>query len=370
MNETAQTLNLIYDQYGEDFFRNKHELQKTIKELLKNHDISLLMLAINQNVATSVMDLVQHASDTDEIKSIVQTLITKYMWQEEVAIEAVNYFLQAKFGTKYVPAIAEDIQIRKVQNITLQYDKKQFLVINKVLIRYKGANSNVVIPNGIIAIGERAFRLCSTLESVFIPSSVTQIQAEAFSNCVNLTSVTMPDSVTEIGSSAFIDCPNLLSIKIPSNVQNIYERTFYNCVKLSNVELPKNLLDIGQSAFENCTALEKIVFPEGLKFIAQSAFANCIKLDVLEMPIGIISIDHYAFADCNNLSQVEMLDGLVSVGKAIFLNCNDLEYIVIPATLEQINHQYSPISRNTNKIQVIMPTDNLWNYFVSNSLFE
>lgn len=365
MNETAQILNLIYDQHGEDFFRNKTKLQKKIKDLLKNHDISLLMLAINQNVATSVMDLVQHTSDTAEIKSIVQTLVKKYMWQEEMAVDAVNYFLQAKFGTKYVPAIAEDIQIKKVKNITPHYDKNQFLVINKVLIRYKGANVNVVVPNGIVAIGERAFRGCLMLESVVIPNSVTQIQTEAFSNCVNLTSVTIPDSVISIGEEAFSNCTNLVSIKLPSNVQNIYGKTFINCIKLSTIELPENLLDIGPSAFENCMELTKIVFPQGLKFIAQSSFANCIKLEHLEMPTGIIGIDHYAFAGCINLSQVEILDGLVSVGKAIFLDCKNLEYIVIPATLEQINHSCRPISRNTNKIQVLMPTDNLWNYFVS-----
>lgn len=39
---------------------------------------------------------------------------------------------------------------------------------------------NVIIPNNITTIGDRAFRACTNLESVTMPQSVTAIGEEAF----------------------------------------------------------------------------------------------------------------------------------------------------------------------------------------------
>ena len=41
---------------------------------------------------------------------------------------------------------------------------------------------------------------------VVIPDTVTEIGEKAFKGCENLTAVTIPDSVTEIGNWAFYEC--------------------------------------------------------------------------------------------------------------------------------------------------------------------
>lgn len=87
-------------------------------------------------------------------------------------------------------------------------------VINSdgVLVKYQGYDGDVVIPNGVTAIGEKAFYLNLRLTSVTIPDSVASIGESAFGRCSSLTRVTIPNSVTEIGMSAFSGCTALTSV--------------------------------------------------------------------------------------------------------------------------------------------------------------
>ena len=82
-----------------------------------------------------------------------------------------------------------------------------FEIINGILVKYKGAGGDVVIPSNVTVIGEVAFSGCSSLTSVSIPDSVTSIGDWAFSSCSSLTSVSIPDSVTALGPGRFPAAP-------------------------------------------------------------------------------------------------------------------------------------------------------------------
>ena len=64
-----------------------------------------------------------------------------------------------------------------------------FVIGGKVLIKYKGNDSSVIIPDSVTTIGEDAFYQCTSLTSVTIPDSVTSIGKNAFSECTSLTDV-------------------------------------------------------------------------------------------------------------------------------------------------------------------------------------
>ncbi len=78
-------------------------------------------------------------------------------------------------------------------------------VINQdnVLVRYRGENSAVTIPEGVVRVGSFAFRSCTTLQSVIFPESVTTISDFAFQNCKNLESIFIGNCVSYIAPNAF-----------------------------------------------------------------------------------------------------------------------------------------------------------------------
>jgi hypothetical protein len=121
-------------------------------------------------------------------------------------------------------------------------NEKDFEIDGTTLIRYKGNDSDVTIPDGITEIDMHAFRGCKNLKSITIPNSVEEIDKKAFMSCKSLTSITIPNSVTSIGWNAFYSC-GLTSITIPNSVTNIDEGAFKNCKNLISIQIPERFKD-------------------------------------------------------------------------------------------------------------------------------
>lgn len=118
----------------------------------------------------------------------------------------------------------------------------------------------IIIPdkiNGksVRAIGNNAFRDCTSLTNVVIPKGVTKIEALMFYGCKSLLNVEIPDSVTEIEPRAFRDCTRLSSIVIPKGVTSIEASAFYGCERLSSIVLPEKVAISDRHVFEGCLAL-------------------------------------------------------------------------------------------------------------------
>ena len=130
----------------------------------------------------------------------------------------------------------------------------EFVIENGVVTAYNGNGGNVVIPNGVTAIGDEAFRNNDTITSVTIPSTVTTIGQYAFDDCESLTGVTIPEGVTSIGEGAFWST-GLTEVTIPASVTEIGERAFYECSGLTSVTIPASVTTIGPRAFGVCSNL-------------------------------------------------------------------------------------------------------------------
>ena len=108
--------------------------------------------------------------------------------------------------------------------------------------------ANTIIPDTVIAVGDRAFDDCKGLTSISIPNGVTTIGERAFAGCENLIKVHFPDSLTEIGNGAFLDCFSLQEIVIPDNVTKIGEDAFGE-ITILTLSVPKGL-DISGTGLE------------------------------------------------------------------------------------------------------------------------
>ena len=197
------------------------------------------------------------------------------------------------------------------------------------LTRYRGFDKNVVIPDGVKAIGEQAFENDTLIESVSIPNSVTYIGCEAFSDCTGLKSITIPDSVIETDSGVFYGCTSLTSVQLSNMLTTLASSFFSHCDSLETITLPNSLKSIGSYAFSSCIKLKDISIPTSVAEIHKGAFENCDSLEIVTLPGGIVDIGDIAFANCDRLQSITIPASVTSIDRSAF---NDSTNVTIRGT--------------------------------------
>jgi len=112
----------------------------------------------------------------------------------------------------------EHIHVSPENPVYESIDGVLFDVEQGTLLVYPPAKEETAyhIPQGIIAIGERAFMHAGALTSVTLPDSLLTIGEMAFIGCRNLRTLEIPDGVTLIGEYAFIIC-DVLELLVSKN---------------------------------------------------------------------------------------------------------------------------------------------------------
>lgn len=120
---------------------------------------------------------------------------------------------------------------------------------------YASGITEIVIEDGVTAIGDYAFYYCINAAEVKIESTV----------------------LTSIGDYAFWMCSKLPSVKIPNSVTSIGDNAFAYCAALTSFEA-KALNTLGASAFAGCSVLDDVTLDGTLTEIKADTFLNCPKL--------------------------------------------------------------------------------------------
>ena len=112
--------------------------------------------------------------------------------------------------------------------------------------------TSITIGNSVTFIGDWAFNGCSGLTSVHITdleawckilfgdfgeheSNPLDYAHHLYMNGSEITNLVIPNSVTSIGDRAFVGCSGLTSIKIPNSVTSIGSSAFYGCKGLTTI---------------------------------------------------------------------------------------------------------------------------------------
>ena len=260
-------------------------------------------------------------------------------------------------------------------------------VADGVITGYSGNAVKVIIPEyfrgqKVTAIGDEAF-MDADMSSVIIPEGITAIGTRAFYNCTDLESITVPDSVVTIGRGAFgfdtevtelgsdyiaiVPIENSLAeLSLPfvggsreenGNVAYLFGAQSYtenlfsselieyehngetvNVNFVSNIPLSlakitvRSNADIPEGAFAYCYYVTEIIFNSGVKRIGKSAFEGCISAKISGLS-EVEAVDDRAFF--NSSFAGPLMPGLVEIGDYAFAN-TVISDIILPETLKTI----------------------------------
>ncbi|MDR0697161.1 MAG: leucine-rich repeat protein [Christensenellaceae bacterium] len=262
---------------------------------------------------------------------------------------------------------------------------------------YESKLKKVILPEGILEIGEYAFAYSSIIE-VELPKSLMTIRTAAFTMLLQLKYIEIPDNVELIESHAF-SSPSFYIIKLPtffsceiadfvfhsvyfiidddsfneySNDEyfskyeshfikqseiSVYENSFYvTSSKLLAyagndhiVNIPSFITEIGDFAFYGNTSIKQVNLPDNLIRIGNHAF-YFTTLTKIALPDGIKELGNYALNDSINF--LTLPSSVNKIGTSIF---NGWRIIVMSPTPITLNN-------SINAHFIIVPNDAVYEY--------
>lgn len=234
---------------------------------------------------------------------------------------------------------------------------------------FNGLNSleEIILPDGITEIGERAFKDCTKLKDTGLTDSVAVIGREAYMGCDGITEITVGENVYSIGDRAFSEMENLKTINYLSGatqsgltplsvgsgvfassgkyaengmelvigtrvsviVKNLFCSTDseVNGMYLTTVSFAEGegarSVTIAGSAFAN-TALKNFNSSPRLVELGESAFGHCFALGSVDLSSSnLIEIGSKAF-EYSSITEIILSETTKTVGSYAFSGCEDL----------------------------------------------
>lgn len=204
-------------------------------------------------------------------------------------------------------------------------NNSDMIILGKVLLKCVNTTSNIVVPNGIEAIANKAFT-GGQVKTISLPSTLKYIGAEAFYNCTDLETITIPDSVISIGEKAFAVSKNLKSVifnAATSKLTEIGEGAFQGCEGLTSMDIPYTVEKIGAAAFQNCYNLSTVNFD----YVVTTETDGVITTEI-KAKSKLTELGEMAFYNNRKLTTVTIPDGLTEIGRETFYGCSVLENVI------------------------------------------
>ena len=130
-----------------------------------------------------------------------------------------------------------------------------FRIEGSTLVKYRGTEKNVSVPDTVKTIAQGAFEDDTNVELVVLPNSVERIESYAFWGCENLDTVVLGKGLSAVGDYAFAGCSGLKQMTIPASVTSIGIQAFGDCVNLKDISIPPETTAIHETAFDGCRQL-------------------------------------------------------------------------------------------------------------------
>ncbi|MBR4237271.1 leucine-rich repeat protein [bacterium] len=244
--------------------------------------------------------------------------------------------------------------------------------------------TDLIIPDGVVSIGNYAFYHATTITSVTIPNTLTSIGNDAFwySSSIEKVNTSSTESWCNINFGNYYSNPiyyahNLYlngelvtDLIIQDGVTSIGKYSFAYCYSLKSVTVPSTLTTIGSDAFNYCSSLERVNISNleswcNIDFYnsasnplpyAKNLYLNDELVTDLVISDGITSIKAYAFTYCRSIKSITISESVTKIGTNAFYNCSFLNRVNI-LNLESwcnINFASSISSSNSNYLDLYL----------------
>ncbi len=176
--------------------------------------------------------------------------------------EREYYFVGDYFATDELAKTATEINI--VGEIDGKPVKKIFVDSDHMFRETYPQVEKINIPEGIEAIGERAFSALDGLKTVELPDSVKEVGESVFATMENLEKVTLPEGVTYISDYMFYNCKKLHTVNFKGKIRRIGASAFSGCKSITSFDIPDTVTSIDDNAFRG-TGITYIYIPAGVE---------------------------------------------------------------------------------------------------------
>lgn len=253
---------------------------------------------------------------------------------------------------------------------------KDLMIVDNVVVSCTTRQEEIYIPEGVVEIGQGAFKGCTSLKKIYMTDSVRIIGAHAFKGCRQLEEIRLSENLLEIGEYGFHRCHRLKEIRIPKSVTRLGNCVFLYCDSLAKVEMT-GVKIFGKQTFLNDVAIEELVLSADLDTDSiRECFTGCdhIKritlvsengegvaenttveinhiIDILSGNYSIHPVidriirDMYLILQVeegvlteylNNIKRIELPEGITEIGKSCFFDKRGINSVVFPKSLKRI----------------------------------
>ena len=228
------------------------------------------------------------------------------------------------------------------------------------------------IPSSLVSLGDNAFNGCGGITGTLLfPGALENISKNAFAGCTGVEEIILPRGVLFIGDGAFNNCSGVQRLWLTNSIKTIGASALSGMKSLKKIYFSGSLWDWdtgiqwaddrgysnfpvgptlnGETASGSCgesltwslnSAGDLTISGTGdmASFIATGApwaeYRNQVKLVILGQ--GVTSIGSSAFQDCENLETVSLPGSLTALGEAAFLRCEKLTNVSLPISLKSV----------------------------------